>query len=304
MEGSPPAFIYEKRPGYDDAEFAHLLAEDLPIEYAYTTMRKLQGKKGANGWYRSAFAVTELGLCRDSSMSDEARVMMFDEAAYLLRKPMGLTRSETSDVLRLNSAIACSYLPLFQKRALDLPITPEDCDNLYRSVGTAMAMSLSLTNNPSSIIARLAEGIMFGLSARSRQAENLIWPASPREESTSKQPSNHDGYLMYNGTKLRAQAKLIETDSEYEHPTIIVVFEDMVQHVAKKVRQKYAEPVTDSDVVSFAETIFRESTGEEIDPEEKYQLDVATAHLLRPLSVLRQQDRQQDTPQHYISNAA
>lgn len=287
-----------------DERYIAPLAEHLPADLLYSNMRRLHARKGASNWYRSAFATVEFALCREAPLDPTLRADLIDQAGYLLRKPMGLMGGKAHDVLRLNAAFLCSYLPAFLKRSAQEPLNEQDCANLYKSVATAMTMTLDTTQSPEGLIAHLAEGIMFCLSARTRQPQNIIWPASPREESSPSQPSNHDGYVILNGGKLRAQTKLIPTAAEYEQPTIVVVFEEIAQHVARKIQQRYAEPITSYDVPSFVDIIFREATGEALDPEEKYQLDVATAHLLRPLHAIRQQDKSQNEPHGLVFDVA
>ena len=275
-----------------ESHLARLLAEQLPLEYAKFEAWRLQGKRGANGWYRSAFATIELALSQDPAIDIPDVNFLIGEASFLLRRPMGLIegRNQSNEALSLQAVYVSSFLPVFKKRALGDTITCDDCRDLYRSLSIGMNIAARTTNGMSSIRAHLAEGIMFGLTARSRDSGNLIWPSSPREECTHTRSSNHDGYFIYNNQKLRAQSKLIATDADYEHPTVVVVFESLAGHVAKKVRQRYSEPITSYDIVDFVEIMAREAEGYEIDPEEKYQLDVATAHLLRPIAAFRQQD--------------
>lgn len=288
MEGQPSPFQYEKRDGYDEAQFSDLLAEQLPADYVYNRFRKLSTQRSAYGRYRSAFAHIEFALCQSASLDSEARAAFLYDCNFILTRPMGLDDHHTTDSLRLSASILCSYLQVFKKRALGQDITQDDCALLYKSLGSALTMSMAFAHNTEAINSRLAEGLMYALSVRTGQSEHLIWPASPREEASDDQPSNHDGYTIINNNhKMRVQTKLVKTDKHYREPTIVVVIEELLTHISRKAAKRLQQPITEVGIEEMIDIIFRESSGMGISPREKYQLDLATARLVKPLAGLQ-----------------
>ena len=288
MEEQKSPFQYEKNTEYDDAHYSHLLAEQLPADYAYHRFRQLSTQKSPSGWYRSAFSHIELALCESAKLDDDIRASYINDCNFLLTKPMGLQNEKTTDALRLNAAIACSYLNVFKKRSLQQEITQLDCSDLYKSLGSALTMSRAFAYNPEALESRLAEGIAPALGARTMQPHNIIFPSSPREEGSPNQPSNHDGYFINEQhQKVRVQTKIIKTHKLYEHPTIIVTIEGILNHISKKNAKKFINSMTILDINGLIDMIARESSGLDITVQEKYELDVATAYLIKPLVQLQ-----------------
>jgi len=163
-----------------DLDFERLprpLAEDLPPEAAVAAMHHYETRRNPEGLFRSAWNYTEFGLNRNFECSELVRKYYFEHAQNLIGMTLSHRRSHQD--VKLGSLVLSSYIPLFQKRSFEQEVTPNDCRQVYESLGAAMRYLQPLeTDSPPQW--RMAETAVLALSARTSQPELLLYPTSPR----------------------------------------------------------------------------------------------------------------------------
>lgn len=259
------------------------LAEELEPEVAIAGLRHCMTLRKPEGLFHSAWHHVEYAMNQQAEYFDDSlRRKYFGDAMWLLASiidPGSHQRKRQpspdlyAQVLTLNT-----YLPVFIKRALNTEITPEDCDDIYRSFGVIFNDIHKPDYRDSSYLgARSAEMIGHALSARTRRPELLLFPASPREEASNQQALNHDGYFIGPHHKIPMQTKLVPTDKSYEMPTRTIYIEPLAEHALKRAQSLPADAALPLGEYTklIAKKISEESSAE-IDRASKLALDFMT----------------------------
>src|SRR5690606_30588005 len=160
-------------------------------------------KKSPNGKLRSAWNYAEFALNLKNSTPDVRREHFHTSQ---LLTAMVLADVKTTHDTALSALTLSTYLPLFEKRSEDNELTNEDCEGVYRSLGGAMRYlrPLEIDEPPQW---RMTEVSVLALSARARQPHLLMYPTSPREETSGIQVLNHDSYFFTGDDKIPIQQK-------------------------------------------------------------------------------------------------
>lgn len=212
------------------------LAEYLEPEIVLAGMRHCMTLRKAEGQFHSAWHHIEFAMNQNVDyLDDSLRRKYIGDAAYLLGNIIESFNQSTprranptlyAQVLTLNT-----FLPVLTKRALQHEITSTDCLDVYSSLGYIFRDINSLSYPDSSFKgARFAEIIGPALGARTRRPDVMLYPASPREEASTWQPLNHDGYFVKSGQKIPIQTKLVPTEKTYDNPTRTIYIEPLARH--------------------------------------------------------------------------
>lgn len=224
----------------------HALAETLAPDIAFAAMNYFTLSTDAEGRYHSAWYHTEFAMHQTSPLENDIRTSYIDTAQFLLGDI--LTNPDAHHSTKFGALILSSYVPVFTKRARGEMITSDECEQIYHSLGSAIAymQPLSQEEPPPSI---MVEAALMALSARNRRPEFLLYPTSPREESSKLAPWNHDNYFIENGRKLPIQQKLCMTKREYGQAVTVVTMEPIID----KALAKYDFPVPEqlSEKINF-----------------------------------------------------
>ena len=202
------------------------LAEKLDIELARAAMKEYETKPKPEGWLRSAWNFAEVGLNPDTRGSDE----FFNVSQYLVAMILKDKRSHQDT--RMNALTLSTYVPLFEKRVADEGVTSQDCERVYESLGHAIRYLRPLTiEEPPRW--RMTEVAVLALSARSRQPQLLLYPTSPREETSTIQELNHDSYFYSGDDKIPLQQKLLPVDKKYDSWVNILTLQPIIDKALK-----------------------------------------------------------------------
>lgn len=245
--------------------------EDLDQQVAFAALKKFETRRNPSGMMRSAWNYTEYALNLRSGRLDE-RDEYFHSSQLLTA--MILAHPKVHQDTALNALTLSSYLPLFSKRASDIEIMGDDCEDVYRSLGQAMKYLRPLTiDEPPQW--RMVEIASLALSARSQQPQLLLYPASPREEASATQPLNHDSYFLGNGGKIPIQQKLIPTQKIYDECIKVLTMQPLIY---KALRKSRVTGVTNlSDQVNYLlSLIVSETSGAILEKDEHRFLNAMT----------------------------
>ena len=219
------------------------LAEDLDQTLAKAALKKYERKKTPSGVLRSAWNYAEYALNSNTAKIDER-----DEHFHTSRLLTGmvLLNPKTNQDTAMSALTLSTYLPLFQKRAGERELLSEDCDNVYQSLGKAMQYlrPLDIEEPPQW---RMTEVGILALSARARQPQLLMYPTSPREETSGIQALNHDSYFYDENGKIPIQQKLIPTQKVYDDCIKIMTLQPLLDLALKKSGEQ--------DVTSLADKV-------------------------------------------------
>ena len=227
-------------------------AEQLPAQYAEDAMNYYGTRCTPEGFLHSAWNHAEFALCRTASYDDDVRKCYFDYTQELTQ--MIIASPKASQDTQLGALTLSTYVPVFQKRAFDERILRDDCAKIYESLGAAMRYlrPLEIDEPPQW---RMAEVAVLALSARTRQPELLLYPASPREESAPQHDSNHDSYFLTGQTKIPIQQKLRPTAATYAEYVRLLTLEPLLDKSASLApNQTTAEKVNYLLALVIAET--------------------------------------------------
>lgn len=207
------------------------LAEYVSPEMTSAQIRHYETRRNPEGLFRSAWNYTEFGLNQYFNYDASIRDYYFEHAQNLIGTV--LTHSKAKQDTILGGLVLSSYIPIFQKRSHDQPLTSEDCHAVYESLGRAMQylQPLDVDQPPQW---RMAETAVLSLSARTLQPDNLLHPSSPREESSSDASFNHDSYFLPEKAKIPLQQKLLVTDKEYDEWITILTLQPLVVRSMRK----------------------------------------------------------------------
>lgn len=245
------------------------LAENLSAQYCTDAVGNYLVRRTANGRLKSAWAHVEYALNHEVEMDDFERNESLDCARSLTR--MILDKTSAHMDTHFEALILACYLPVFKKRAYGIDITADDCANVYESLCNAFAYikPLEVGEMPSTLS---LEAFVLALSARTRRPDYLMYPTSPREESSEQQSVNHDSYFIKYQTKLPIQQKLIPTEHEYNHPITMLTLMPLVSKANRKcgyvVEDEPADQLNNPIALVVAEVM-----GEQLEKHEKTLLD-------------------------------
>lgn len=257
----------EQTPSQQSFEYLTLpLAESVSPEIAVAAMKRYETRRRPEGLFHSAWCQVEMGLNKQIDQSDPARSYYFDTADMLLG--WLIRRQDCHADTYLGTLVLSSYMPLFKKRAYDELISRTDCDELYTSLGSALAYlrPLSVDEPPQWA---MTESAVLALSARTRQPELLLYPASPREEHSPDSSVNHDSYFYNNGDKIPLQQKLIRTDKTYADWIGILTLEPLLDKGLRSVGSDFNNMQASDKVNHLLSLIVAETTGGELDSNER-----------------------------------
>lgn len=207
-----------------------LRAEDVPYGRAEAEMLRYQTRRNPEGLFLSAWNHVEFAMNR-APLSEEVRDSYFDLAQHLIQRAIGNHVAHQNT--QLKSLILSSYIPLFRKRILNETVVADDAANIYTSLGRAMSYvrPLDIEEPPQW---EMMEAAVLALSARTRQPDLMLYPASPREESSPHDWSNHDSYFYGEDGKIPVQQKLIHTDREYADWMTVLTVMPIVEKAFKR----------------------------------------------------------------------
>lgn len=216
------------------------LAERVNADVALAAMRHCMTLRKPEGHFHSAWRHIEFAMNQNVVyLSDSLRKKYMGDAQWLLAGIMEARGDNfgrrTNPDLYAQAITLNIFLPVLTKRALAQDITPEDCADIYKSFGTAFRAINSFKYPDSSYkSARFAEMLGPALSARTKRPEALLFPSSPREEASARQPLNHDGYFIKDREKIPLQTKLIQTEKIYHDPTRTIYIDPLAEHALKR----------------------------------------------------------------------
>lgn len=262
------------------------LAEQVDPAVALAGMRHCMTLQKSEGHFHSAWHHIEYAMNQQlEHLDDELRRKYLSDATFLLGgiiDPRIRNRRERVNPTLYAQALTLSiYMPVLTKRALQRDVMPSDCIDIYHSFGIAFQDINSLTYPDASFkSARFAEMIGPALSARTLAPEKLLYPSSPREEASTVQSLNHDGYFIKEGQKIPLQTKLIQTEKVYEDPTRTIYIEPLAHHALNRAQLISDEPFAIGECTEIiAELITEETTGV-IDRNGKAALDYLTRSII------------------------
>ncbi|HRJ06337.1 MAG TPA: hypothetical protein PK096_04090 [Candidatus Saccharibacteria bacterium] len=257
------------------------LAEFLPPEELKAAVARYETRRNPEGLFRSAWNYTEQGLNQLTDEESDRRAYYFQYAQSLIG--MLMHRDRTHQDTLLGALVLSTYLPVFQKRGLDETVTSEDCRDVYRSLGGAMAylQPLDVDVPPQW---RMAETAVLALAARTSNPDLLLYPTSPREEMSAEASLNHDSYFFDNDSKIPIQQKLIKTSRSYDEWITVLTLQPLVEKGFRKIRLDNPEDLTDQ-INYLISLIVAETTGSRLEGYEKdflnYLSKAVAAHRFR-----------------------
>ena len=206
------------------------LAEHLDQQLATEALRKYETRKNPNGLLHSAWSYAEFAL-NAHDIQQSGREEHFHTSRLLTS--MVVNHPKVGQDTLLGALTLSTYVPLFSKRAFDSEVDAQDCEDVYRSLGMAMnyLRPLDIDEPPQW---RMAEIGVLALSARSRQPKLLMYPTSPREETSEVQALNHDSYFFDKRGKVPIQQKLLPTQKVYDECIKILTLEPLLDKAFKK----------------------------------------------------------------------
>lgn len=255
-------------------EFPRPLAEDIDLHICLAALDKYKSRRTSAGLFHLAWRGVELGLNQAPELNDLDRQDSFDRASMCLGEVLRCPGS-TEDA-RLGALTVASYLPCLQKRAYGQSITSEDCRDVYESLGAAIGyMQPLLAGDPPQW--RMMETAVLAASARIGRPEMLLYPTSPREESSPTSGENHDSYFVLNNKKLAIQQKLMPTKKQYLPHITLLNFQPMLELSYRK--NGLAVPGDPGDQLKhMLGLIRRESRGDELElREQKFMNHISRA---------------------------
>lgn len=216
------------------------LAENVEANITLAAMRHCMTLKKPEGHFHSAWRHIEFAMNQNIEyLNEPLRKKYMGDAQWLLAGILN-TRGDnygrrTNPDLYAQAMTLNIFLPVLTKRALNQQVSPDDCRDIYTSFGMAFRTINALHYPDSSYkSSRYAEMLGPALSARTKRPDVLLYPSSPREEASTTQPLNHDGYFIKNTHKVPLQTKLIHTKKIYSDPTRTIYIEPLAEHALKR----------------------------------------------------------------------
>lgn len=256
-----------------DAEIdttARPIAEKVSSQLAIAAVKQYESRRSASGIFYSAWNHVEYAL--NESETYGIAQYYFETAQDLLGF---ISNSDNAgETVRLGALTLDTYLPVFKRRAQGVEVKPADCEDIYRSLGAALQhlRPLSIDEPPQW---RMTEVATLCLSARMRQPNLLLYPASPREEQSSCQSLNHDSYFYTGEDKLPIQQKLIPTQKTYDECITVLTLNPMVEKASKISRLGLSESMSER-INYLISLIIEEAANQPISRNETKFLNIIT----------------------------
>ena len=209
---------------------ARPLAEDLALEVSLQAFNHYMTRKNPAGHFNSAWCHYEYAMNQEADLDNDIRLKYIEDAQSLIG---GILKNpKSTEDIKLGALTLSSYAVCMGKRAIGESISSQDCLDVYSSLGSAMAYMLPIDECRPSW--RMAETVALALSARVAQPDKLLYPSSPRDESTVHSNLNHDGYFINNGVKKCVQQKFIHTDKIYSGDVSMLILLPLVEKAYKR----------------------------------------------------------------------
>lgn len=217
-----------------DSNVSRPLAEHMEPRFVAAEMQRYETRRNPEGLFRSAWNYAEFALNQRIACDPEARRLYFESAQNLVG--MTLHHPKVHQDVRLGALVLSSYIPLFWRRSIDQSISAQDCYDIYMSLGKAMhfLQPLELDQPPQW---RMAETAVLALSARTMQPDLLLYPTSPREETSPNASLNHDSYFYTGDDKIPIQQKLIQTNKAYDEWVTVLTLQPLVEKGLRKIHE-------------------------------------------------------------------
>jgi hypothetical protein len=192
-----------------------------------------------------------------------------DMAQYMLGKV--INNHNVPQDTTLGSMVLSTYLPVLKKRSAGEITGGGDLEDIYVSLGAAMSYMrpLEIDEPPQS---RMEEVVILALSARTRQPDFLMFPASPREEASETQSYDHDGYFMNHDIKYPIQKKIIPTNKVYDDSITMMTLVPLFDKIARKHFGEIELTLAGKLNTAIA-CIIAETNGSELTPQERGYLN-------------------------------
>lgn len=200
-------------------------AEHIAAETALSSMKKYGRKSSGEGLYRSAWSHLECALNMTAHKTRDERNQYFEYAEHLFG--MALQKKNISQTSLYTILTVGSYMPLFRKRGHNELLDANDCHAVYHSLGRCVAY-LYPQSQLYTVDSRMSELLILACSARIGDPDLLLFPASPREESSPHQPLNHDSYFYADGVKIPMQEKITSTNKCYDSPVRVMTLQPIM----------------------------------------------------------------------------
>lgn len=256
------------------------LAEHLQPELASAAVRLYETRTEPIGHLKSAWSHVEYGMIegmRDAEVMNE----FFGTSQMLISWLM--RRDGVHHDIKLAALTLSTYIPLFKKRATEEVITDVDCENIYKSLGAAMAhlRPLKINEPPQNAMAEVS---VLALSARTRQPWLLLFPTSPREEHSDIQTINHDSYFYEQSAKYPIQQKLLPTEKAYDEMITVLTLQPIVDKALRASSQNIEDTISEK-INYLLSLIIAETSGDTLTREEarflNYMSEAVAAHHYR-----------------------
>jgi hypothetical protein len=210
--------------------------------------------------YRTAWAGVELGLSYGARQPDASRQLFAGARQQLdtLVDPNDehVVHYRASTITMLGAATLQSFLPAFLARSQSDNIFEEaDCRKLYSDLGTVLARFKPGERRQNR--GHIDEVEVMALAAYVGDPSRLLWPASPREESSRNESAlNHDVY-EYEPSRSNQKIPIQIKNSRHSGPgrsyspaVASLYFEDILKAAGYKKQGQ-----------TLAETIMRDASG-------------------------------------------
>lgn len=251
------------------------LAEHMEPMAAWEEMQHYEARRNPEGLFRSAWNYTEYGLNQNIECDMASRRYYFNYAQNLIGMTLKHPKARQDTVL--GGLVLSTYIPLFQKRSFDQSVTSDDCYEVYESLGKAMRHMQPLhVDQPPQW--RMAETAVLALAARKARPELLLYPSSPREETSHSAALNHDSYFINHNTKIPIQQKLIETGREYDEWITVLTLQPLIEQSFRKSRG-HTEPTLADQVNYLLSLIVAETNGQQLQNREAIFLDTLSTEV-------------------------
>lgn len=221
---------------------AQPLAEQVDPIYAMAAAEQYQTRRKPGGLLLSAWSHIELGLNQKLDYSQPVKDSNFAIAQQLVGEIVHDER--THEDTMIGAYVLASYLPLFHKRAVSREVDQQDCRQVYDSLGKMIAY---LDPGGSTRISpwKLSESAVLALSARTSQPQLLLYPTSPREESSNVQRYNHDSYFYSDDSKYPIQQKFVGVEKEYDPSITMLTLQPLIDKATRVAGMQPCEGTTD-----------------------------------------------------------
>lgn len=252
------------------------LAEHAEPGMLAQEMQKYETRRNSEGLFRSAWNYVECGTNKSDVNSRIHPNYYFEYAQGLIG--MALSKPDIYQDTHLGALVLSTYLPLFKKRRFEEEMTSEDCINVYQSLGQAIAylQPLEIDEPPQW---RMAETAVLALSARTSRPGLLLYPTSPREESSADAEFNHDSYFIDEGSKIPIQQKLVQTEKEYDEWITILTLQPLIVKGIRKTSLTQTHGLADQ-INYLLSLIVSETNGQPVTKQEIRFLNTVSAAIV------------------------